>query len=172
MLLTLTEARPRPFLSLFPAMQYKHRVVFWSSFIAMLTYLFQPLSKLAPSHRILLPKLTWRRCGAAGSIFQIQQTLQSKSRPVSLIFEFLFLIYWWLLSDTVVTEMAKILDTTDFSTLNNPTLNDFTLNALMAAAGYVDASVVHGLDDPPFVLGPWAASEFTVSWAWRLPMRN
>jgi len=110
-----------PFLSLFPAMQYKHRVVFWSSFIAMLTYLFQPLT---------------------GSIFQIQQTLQSKN--------------------TVVTEMAKILDTTDFSTLNNPTLNDFTLNAFMAAAGYVDASVVHGLDDPPFVLGPWAASEFTL----------
>ena len=48
----------------------------------------------------------------------------------------------------------------DFSTLNNSIFNEF-----MAAAGYVDASVVHGLGDPPFVQGAWAAAEVSVSWA-------
>lgn len=38
-------------LSMFPALKYNHRVIFWSSFLATVTYIFQPL---------------------AGSIFQIQ----------------------------------------------------------------------------------------------------
>ena len=47
--LKLNEVHARPLLSLFRAMQYKHRVIFWSSFTAILTYFFQPLSKLAPN---------------------------------------------------------------------------------------------------------------------------
>ena len=53
-----------------------------------------------------------------------------------------------------------VLNTTDFSTLNNSVLNEF-----MAAAGYVDTSVIHGLGNPPFIQGNWAAAEVSMSWA-------
>ncbi|KAJ7120489.1 hypothetical protein C8R43DRAFT_82654 [Mycena crocata] len=34
------------------------------------------------------------------------------------------------------------------------------LNAFLAAAGYAEAAVFHGLSDPPFVHGGWAVAEF------------
>lgn len=37
------------------------------------------------------------------------------------------------------------------------------LNGFIAAAGYVDASVIHNLSDPPFVDGVWATAEVVVS---------
>ncbi|KAF7361328.1 hypothetical protein MSAN_01165400 [Mycena sanguinolenta] len=48
----------RPILSVFRALKYKHRVIFWSSSLAAWTYLFQPL---------------------AGSIFQLQTRGQTQS---------------------------------------------------------------------------------------------
>lgn len=36
------------------------------------------------------------------------------------------------------------------------------LNGFMAAAGYVDASVLLGLGDPPFVQRGWATAEVIV----------
>ncbi|PPQ99836.1 hypothetical protein CVT24_009630 [Panaeolus cyanescens] len=40
--------------------------------------------------------------------------------------------------------------------------NDLTdLSGFLAAAGYVDASVIHRLEDPPFVDGGWATAQFT-----------
>ncbi|KAF9478762.1 hypothetical protein BDN70DRAFT_879571 [Pholiota conissans] len=53
-----------PFLSMFPAQSYKHRIVFWSSFTAVLTYAFQPLT---------------------GSIFQIRQASQTDTTQVTSI---------------------------------------------------------------------------------------
>ncbi|KAF8131280.1 hypothetical protein K438DRAFT_1999034 [Mycena galopus ATCC 62051] len=47
-----------PILSMFRALKYKHRVIFWSSLLATWTYLFQPL---------------------AGSIFQLQTRAQSQA---------------------------------------------------------------------------------------------
>ncbi|KAJ6510493.1 hypothetical protein C8R45DRAFT_390392 [Mycena sanguinolenta] len=47
-----------PILSMFRALKYKHRVIFWSSLLATWTYLFQPL---------------------AGSIFQLQTRPQTQS---------------------------------------------------------------------------------------------
>ncbi|KAJ7087860.1 hypothetical protein C8R44DRAFT_820004 [Mycena epipterygia] len=35
------------------------------------------------------------------------------------------------------------------------------LNAFLAAAGYAEAAVFHGLGDPPFVRGGWSVAEFT-----------
>ncbi|KAG6915973.1 hypothetical protein DXG01_009062 [Tephrocybe rancida] len=35
------------------------------------------------------------------------------------------------------------------------------LNAFVAAAGFADAAVTHGLPNPPFILGGWATAEFT-----------
>ncbi|KAF8151744.1 hypothetical protein B0H34DRAFT_138353 [Crassisporium funariophilum] len=98
-----------PMLSLFRAMHYKHRVIFWSSFTALLTYLFQPLT---------------------GSIFQIRQVPQTDT--------------------AFVTSIRSIGLSTDIS----------DLNSFIAAAGYVDAAVLHGLSDPPFVQGGWATAEF------------
>lgn len=40
----------------------------------------------------------------------------------------------------------------------NPAFID--LDAVLAAAGYAEAAVVHGLDDPPFVRGGWAVATF------------
>jgi len=40
----------------------------------------------------------------------------------------------------------------------NPTFTD--LDAFLAAAGYTEAAVVHGLDDPPFVRGGWTVAPF------------
>ncbi|KIM44270.1 hypothetical protein M413DRAFT_443289 [Hebeloma cylindrosporum] len=97
-----------PLLSLFRAMQYKHRVIFWSSFTAILTYLFQPLT---------------------GSIFQIRQAPQ--------------------LDTTTVIGTKSVGLAPDVS----------NLSGFMAAAGYVDASVIHGLGDPPFVQRGWATAE-------------
>ncbi|KAF8966175.1 hypothetical protein BDZ97DRAFT_1809872 [Flammula alnicola] len=53
-----------PLLALFRALQYKHRIVFWSSLTAILTYAFQPL---------------------AGSIFQIRQADQTDTATVTSI---------------------------------------------------------------------------------------
>jgi len=36
------------------------------------------------------------------------------------------------------------------------------INSYIAAAGYVEASVLHRLGDPPFVKGGWATAEFAV----------
>ena len=40
----------------------------------------------------------------------------------------------------------------------DPTFAD--LDAFLAAAGYTEAAVVHGLDDPPFVRGGWTVTPF------------
>ena len=40
----------------------------------------------------------------------------------------------------------------------SPTFAD--LDAYLAAAGYTEAAVVHGLDDPPFVRGGWTVTPF------------
>ncbi|KDR72946.1 hypothetical protein GALMADRAFT_252304 [Galerina marginata CBS 339.88] len=97
-----------PFLTLFRAMNYKHRIVFWSSLTAALTYAFQPLS---------------------GSIFQIRQAPQSDVQAV-----------------TGLKSIGLGPDVSD-------------LNVFVAAAGYVDASVLYNLPDPPFVQGGWATAE-------------
>lgn len=62
----------RPLPSLFRALHYKHRTVFWSALTAMLTYTFQPLSRSTAIHR-LHPLTT----ALAGSIFQIRQADQT-----------------------------------------------------------------------------------------------
>ncbi|KAH8826757.1 hypothetical protein DL96DRAFT_1604192, partial [Flagelloscypha sp. PMI_526] len=41
----------------------------------------------------------------------------------------------------------------------SPDVND--LSSFVAAAGFTDAAVVHGLDDPPFVRNGWATAEFS-----------
>ncbi|KAF9560606.1 hypothetical protein CPC08DRAFT_689904 [Agrocybe pediades] len=99
-----------PFLALFRAMAYKHRIVFWSSLTAVVTYAFQPL---------------------AGSIFQIRTGSQMDSTTVTSI------------QSVGLSPQADISD----------------LNAFIAAAGYVDASVLFNLPDPPFVEGGWATAE-------------
>ncbi|KAJ7172297.1 hypothetical protein C8R46DRAFT_143306 [Mycena filopes] len=38
----------------------------------------------------------------------------------------------------------------------------FTLNAFLAAAGYAEAAVFHGLSDPPFIHQGWAIAEFII----------
>ncbi|KAF8906977.1 hypothetical protein CPB84DRAFT_1704378 [Gymnopilus junonius] len=96
-----------PFLSLFRAKQYKHHVVFWSSFTACLTYLFQPLT---------------------GSIFQIRYAPQTSTWPV-----------------TSLQTVGLAPDVSD-------------LSIFVASAGYVDASVLYNLTDPPFVDKGWATA--------------
>jgi len=54
-----------------------------------------------------------------------------------------------------VTATKNLIDLADIS----------NLNGFMAAAGYVEASVIHGLKDPPFVDGKWATVEVIVSLA-------
>ena len=56
---------------------------------------------------------------------------------------------------TATTGLIPAPDTADIS----------DLSGFMAAAGYVDASVTHGLKDPPFVDGKWATVEVIVSLA-------
>lgn len=72
---------------------------------------------------------------------------------------------WQPLSATlfVVRSTNYILD--DFSPVVvtaqlgvNPTFTD--LDAFLAAAGYTEAAVVHGLGDPPFVRGGWTVALF------------
>ncbi|KAF8808238.1 hypothetical protein BYT27DRAFT_7164285 [Phlegmacium glaucopus] len=98
-------------LSLFRALNHKHRVIFWSSLTAILTYLYQPL---------------------AGSIFQIQHHPQT--------------------SYLSVTSTKSIGLSTHIS----------DLNTFIAAAGYVDSSVLLGLSDPPFVRNGWATAIFEI----------
>jgi len=59
---------------------------------------------------------------------------------------------------TATTGLISAPDTADIS----------DLSGFMAAAGYVDASVIHGLADPPFVQGNWATAEVNASLACRL----
>ncbi|KAJ3505074.1 hypothetical protein NLJ89_g7605 [Agrocybe chaxingu] len=100
-----------PVLALFRAMNYKHRLVFWSSLTACLTYFFQPLT---------------------GSIFQIRTIPQI---------------------DPLAVPNTKIIGlSSDIS----------ALDAFLGAAGYVDASVIHNLTDPPFIQGGWSTAEFAV----------
>jgi len=99
-----------PFLALFRALHYKHRVIFWSSLSALLTYLFQPL---------------------IGSVFQIRSISQ--------------------------TDIASVTSTKSIGLAQD--IAD--LDSFIAAAGYVEASVLHNLNDPPFIKGGWATAEFT-----------
>jgi hypothetical protein len=97
-----------PPLAVFRALNYKHRVIFWSSLTAILTYLYQPL---------------------AGSVFQIQQHPQTSYLSVT-------------------TQSIGL----------SPHMLD--LDAFIAAAGYVDSSVLLGLSDPPFVRNGWSIAAF------------
>ncbi|KAH9475216.1 hypothetical protein JR316_0012327 [Psilocybe cubensis] len=89
---------------------------------------------LAYKHRIVLwssitAVLTYIYQPLTGSIFQIQYAQQSDSTSV------------------IGTQSVGL----------SPDIAD--LNPFMAAAGYVDASVLFGLPDPPFVQGGWATAE-------------
>jgi hypothetical protein len=60
---------------------------------------------------------------------------------------------FWSLSATTVIGTKSVGLAPDIS----------NLNGFMAAAGYVDASVILGLGDPPFVQRGWATAEVIVS---------
>ncbi|PPQ83480.1 hypothetical protein CVT24_005667 [Panaeolus cyanescens] len=108
-----------PFLAIPRALQYKHRIIFWSCVTAVLTYMFQPLGK---------------------SIFTNDLDL-ALIKPLQL--------------DPSFRYVSCLKKTIGLS--NDPT----DLSGFLAAAGYVDASVIHGLGDPPFVDGGWATAKFT-----------
>ncbi|KAF9267207.1 hypothetical protein L218DRAFT_955685 [Marasmius fiardii PR-910] len=91
------------------AFKFKHRVVFFSAYLAFISYTLQPL---------------------AGSIFQLQQRGQPQS--------------------TNVKSTKKIGLSPDIS----------ELIAFVSSAGFVEAAVYNGLQDPPFIQGGWATAEF------------
>lgn len=108
--LLLDYVEPGPFLTIFRTLKYNHRVVFWSSFTAVITFAFQPL---------------------AGSIFQIRQTPEAQDRI-----------------NVTNTEYIGLA----------PDVQQLT--GFLAAAGYVQAAVLYGLGDPPFVFRNWSTAEF------------
>ena len=56
----------------------------------------------------------------------------------------------------IITDFSPVVVTAQLGV--NPTFTD--LDAFLAAAGYTEAAVVHGLGDPPFVRGGWTVAPF------------
>jgi hypothetical protein len=61
----------------------------------------------------------------------------------------------------VLTSLLPAISVISTKTLGlAPDVNE--LNAFVAAAGFAEAAVFHGLSDPPFINSEWATAEFTV----------
>jgi hypothetical protein len=138
-----------PFLSLFPALHYKHRIVFFSALAACFSYVFQPFGERTTYIWQYFRYLFSAIKGSA--ICQIRQTPQtySKYNPYSFT---PFVVHHRILDqDVVSTEKIGLADGID------------NLDGFLAAAGYVQAAAIHGWGDPPFVFNNWTTAEFVVS---------
>lgn len=143
--MTISNSTPS---TLHRAWNYRHRVIFWSSLTAILTYIYQPLSMhLTPLCLSASSPLTLKQ--------QVQYFRSSNAHKQA--------VSWFLINLRIVSIQARPVDLPVTSTRSiglSTQISD--LNAFIAAAGYVDTSVLVGLSDPLFVQKGWATATFEV----------